>query len=107
MANTAAWPSNDVVKMAELGGWTVFEIDLYWTDELLKAKMEEYYAGILQPTVNPAQGIRTTGYWETFFEETAKDLGSFVEGLGSGFANITANLAIVAIVVGIYLLSRK
>lgn len=110
MANLLAFPSNDVNNMLDLAGYTPFEVEAYWTDELLAAKMAEYYDGTLTNVVNPAQGIRPeqASVWANFLAETQGDLAGFVEGIGSGAVKITSNLALAAIgVLAIVLLLKS
>lgn len=82
MADTNLYPIDDVVDMADITGFTLFEIEAFWTDELLAANMSQYYAGTSVQVVNPAQGIRPEDVSVTsqFWDQTEKDLANILEG---------------------------
>lgn len=82
MADTNRYPIDDVVRMAEITGFTMFELESFWTDELLAAHMAQFYAGTSVQVVNPAQGIRPedVSVVSQFWDATEKDLANILEG---------------------------
>lgn len=99
MANLNLYPSQDVVDMATVSGFTTFELGRdAITDATLAGLMSAFYAGTLTQVVNPAQGIRPEDLSVTsqFLRLTGEDLSAALEGAGKLLP--TVNLALVAIV---------
>jgi len=80
MADLSAYPVQDVEAMARSLGYSMLEIDTYWTDALLEAQMRAYYtAPATAPIVNPAQAARMTPaetHWDTLAEGIGADLSA-------------------------------
>lgn len=72
-ADLDLYPIDDVVAMADSVGGITLDTVRTWTDVLLAAKMNEYYAGTLAQTSDPGQGKRSA--WAVFWNT----LGSGVE----------------------------
>jgi len=126
MASLNPYPVDDVVEMARIAGYTVFEIENFWTDELLSANMSYYYDGTLTRIVNPGQGIQAedVSVAAHFAEGVEQDLtnalesakqvtGNLAEAVIQGTAalpRILETLPLVflaAVGVGLYVLARK
>lgn len=81
-ADISPFPIDDVVRMAEINGFTMWEIENVWTDDELGAKMFEFALGNSVQVVNPAQGIRErdVSVAAQFWDATEKDLANILEG---------------------------
>ena len=126
MADVNPYPIDDVVKMAGITGFTVWEIENVWTDELLAANMEQYYAGTSERIVNPGQGIQAedVSISAQFLEGVTGDIAQVADKAGEALGNIGqaivkgtelpltileyAPLVLLAAVgVGLYVLAKK
>lgn len=106
MANLNLYPSQDVVDMATVAGFTTFELERPdITDATLAGLMTQFYNGTLVQIVNPAQGIRPEDLSVTaqFLKLTGEDLSGALEGVTKLVPTVNLALVVVAIVAAVIL----
>ena len=103
MANLSLFPASDIQQMADLTGFSVFEIEEFHTDELLKSNMELFYTGRLDaPLVDPTQKISAedASFFSNFARLTVEDAQAIADSaLSAGKAILpTLSLGLIAVI---------
>lgn len=113
----------EVAAMASATGFSVFEIENFWTDELLAATMADFRAGLItSPIVDPSQAAATNvSTLDVFLTGVTDDVSAAVSSVGgaaldigkgtlSAIGNIGALLPLlpfIALGVGVFIITRR
>jgi hypothetical protein len=113
VADTRTYVAYDVQQMAAILGFSMYEIENVWTDELLAANMRDYYAGRLTDhIVDPSQAVHAedVNVASQFLKMTGEDLSNAASSVVSAGKSLlpTLSLGLIAIIgITAFLLFRK